>query len=257
MVRFCRDNPEQDVEEIWLAVSDHNTDILTEVAGALDVKATAQPCGCSPQQLEALRSTGALTGTFTFDYQHEARGLLDGHDTSVAVSNAGSVVAGYTEPNPEGDPLSWQTGTMNGSARVSRSYLEHEPNGLSGTLDGQDYVHPAGDEYNSPKSYLSVLEHRCTYGFVVVVGLDAIKTEFKETGDYPVVLRFGVADLPLPEPGQTLSGSMSVPAILSELDVSTGYRAAGFGGKLETLVGAGNMGRAVITWRLEAPPASE
>ena len=41
--------------------------------------------------------------------------------------------------------------------------------------------------------------------------------------------------------------------ILGEIDVSTGYRAAGFMHELVQIVGQGNLGQATLSWRFEPP----
>jgi hypothetical protein len=256
-VRFCRDNPAQDLEQIWFIVSDHNTDIASKVAGSLEVRALEEPCGCGAEQIAALRSTAALTGTFSFAYEREGRGLVNGIDTSVAVQNAGLVTVQYTKPNPANFPLSWQSQAMDGTAQVLSTYVQHRASGQSGTLEGQGFVHPAGSGYNSPKSYLSVNGQQCTYSFVVIVGLTVTRTEFGSSNPVPLLFRFGVADIPLPGAGSVLTGAMTtVPVILGEIDISTGYRGAGFMGELEQVVGQGNLGQATLSWQIEpaAPP---
>jgi hypothetical protein len=47
-MHFCRDKPDQAIEDLWIVVSNHNTDIAQSVLGSLEVKPVKDLCSCTP-----------------------------------------------------------------------------------------------------------------------------------------------------------------------------------------------------------------
>jgi hypothetical protein len=254
-VRFCRDNPDQDLVEIWLVVSNHNTDIRTEVDGSLEVRALKESCSCDLELAAKVAAVQQWQGSVTFDYS--AAGM-DSHWRIQQQREAN--VAVTLDPQIEG-PLSF-IGSPTGAARVDDQAYMRDSKGeelfLAAVGAGPPVPYIQAENKFS-RVTLNFSSSTCKYNWGASVYM---KATMSSAGLPSKELEIDIGSMhsdwmPITST-LVLAGAAAFPAHSPDYILDHGppfYEQADY--DLVQILGEGNLGAATVTWRFTpvVPPA--
>ncbi len=238
--KFCRDKPEEHVEELVLIVSNSEWQDRSRVLGAgnLKVKALEEGCTC-----EAIAEVKKWTASATFSYSAEAS------DETYAINHAVSAdVSGTIEPTFGFGGM----GSPSGTATIQETVHLAESGQFFSSIAG------SGSPTDTPEDvsalFLSIDVPNCRYNVGVRVYVEATLTnDLGETAQGEAHLGgFGTAWRPIPD-DLILSHSGSYPAhsygyLEARNDLTDAFSNNFIDGMLQYILGEEGMGIATVTW---------
>lgn len=242
VISFCRDNPEEDLEELWIVASHDKIDINSKIKGALEVRASEEPCGCDPAKVAEFLNVDAWRGHITFEYSQQAtKG-----NRSVTIQEQADVYSQlerYADFSYIGKVVTG-TGQINYVETLNKDVME-EFNGFGPPIP-YDTVINGATQFS--RLTLNFRPRDCTYSFGATVYIMATNTAGQQ-----VPLPIGSVGgwfSPLPEGRLTLGTSAAFPVHTEDfiLNYQGNFFSAHEDLALLDLLGEDNLGKAQITW---------
>jgi hypothetical protein len=245
---FCRDNPDENVEELVLVTSNSEWQDRSHVLDPGEGKViTSLSCGC-----EEANAFQEWTGTASMSYSQAA----SDQDTSAEAARQAQLSFQLTrQPDTAFDRYRWEGNALPTGSTVSINDRVTTSGGGTFTWIGNE-IFPSTNRIR-----LEIDPATCRYEVWVGVFVDATYNSGTGEQQEVMLMEFRVYEEPMPEntTDWVITGSRSVPTILGGgnegVDRYLGFSSAM--SDIERLVGAENLAHTSVTWRFTPIPPGE
>jgi hypothetical protein len=251
-LHFCRNNPEEDLEDIWFVVSNHQRDISAKVTGVVEARPLKEPCTCNPEVIEQVQAVKQWKGVLTFSYM--AAGT--GNDYSIRQERMAHITT-TLEPQPYAEQSF--IGNPSGSGTINDQKYFKDKLQLGVAEIGLPIPYdPASNNWS--RVTLNFNWERCQYNWGASMYLNAMITAHN-TPTRRAPWDIGTLHSNrLPLTGLELSGTDTFPAHSQEYILSHGgafYDQPDY--DLIRILGEDGLGVANVTWRFTpvVPPPDQ